>query len=64
MEQTFTLAQLQDAVLAERNACAVICEKYATLSLEIWGRSNSDYEDGQANASNNCATSIRARGTK
>lgn len=64
MEQKFTLTQLQDAIKAEREACAVICDQYAALSLRIWGSSNSDYEAGQENASRNCGTSIRARNAK
>ena len=48
------------AVLAEREACAKVCEDNA----KEWIDGNNDWCQGQAVGSNDCAAAIRARGEK
>jgi len=52
------------AAFLEREACTTLCEIYANLSAEAWKSSESDFEDGQANAAGNCANLIRLRNPK
>ena len=54
----YTQTELESAVLAEREACAKVCDKYAT------GGDGSRYDMGRLDASTSCAAVIRARGEK
>jgi len=47
---------IEAAVLAEREACAKVCDEYAA------GDSNSEYDTGYIDAATSCAAAIRARG--
>lgn len=51
-------ASMREALLAEREACARLCDENG----DKWADGNDEWRNGQTTASYDCAIAIRARG--
>lgn len=53
---------IADAVAAEREACAKVCEEVESRAEELWDKFAYPEDQGMASGARQCTTAIRARG--
>lgn len=53
---------IADAVAAEREACATVCEEVESRAEELWDKFAYPEDQGMASGARQCTTAIRARG--